>query len=141
MLDGEGGMEGVQHGLTSALKVAIVGVPFALLLRYGANKMTARPAWQKGALEAGVGTAASIALAAAGVEDEFAAGPMVGGVTAAAMRAADEYRMNETLDRWSGQSATPAPAPQVGAGTNPPASGLVDENLAYARRMRREGLG
>lgn len=69
MLEGEGGMEGMQHGLKSALKVAVVGVPSAILLRYLANMMTARPAWQKGALEAGVGTVATVALAAAGVED------------------------------------------------------------------------
>ena len=146
MLDGEGGMEGATHALKSALKVAVVAVPSALLLRYAANMLTARPAWQKGLVEAGVGTVGSLALGAAGVEDEFAAGPMVGGVAMAASRAADEYQLAATLDRWRGASSTTTPASttpgQGGAGTppaNPP--GLVDENIAYARRARALGLG
>ncbi len=144
MLDGEGGMEGATHALRSALKVAVVAVPSALLLRYAANMLTTRRAWQKGLVEAGVGTAGSLALGAAGVEDEYAAGPMVGGVAMAASRAADEYQLAATLDRWRGAPPPPPPPPpnpQMDAGTNPPASGFVDENIAYARRARALGLG
>lgn len=69
---------------------------------------------------------------------------MVGGVVMATARAADSYQLDRTLDRWRGagtSTSAPAQPQQMASGQNPPPSGLVDENLAYARRARSLGLG